>query len=257
MLTFRGWYSDLVKLVAALSLAFLSTFAAQPPSAGKLVTVEGTVSVDGPAMPPGYLQVWLSPLNPPGESQSAEVRRDGTFTINSVFPGHWRLSVSGVYIKSVMQGVRKVSAADIEIAPQSGFPLKIVVGTKFATLKVTTSSQHPPTGQVFVVFWDDGDRQFSPVAPDGSGKLSPQGGAITVPPGRYLVCAFVGIQPWMAVAASASGRALRKALESHCQTVQAAENGVATIRAVSAPRISAEDLMRPAEKQEEELQRLQ
>ena len=34
------------------------------------------------------------------------------------------------------------------------------------------------------------------------------------------------------MAASASGRALCKALESHCQTVQAAEDGVAMVRAV-------------------------
>ena len=255
MLIFRRWYSQLVKLVAAFALACLGTFAAQPPSAGKLVTVGGTVSVDGPAMPPGYLQVWLYPLNPTGESRSAEVRSDGTFAINSVFPGHWRLSVSGVYIKSVTQGVRPVSAADIEISPRSGPPLQIVVGTKFATLKVTTSSQRPPTGQVFVVFWDDQDRRFFPVTPDGSGELSAHGGAITVPPGRYLVCAFAETQPWMAVAASAPGPVLRKALERHCQTVQAAEDGVATVQAISAPHISAEDLIRPAGKPKEQLPR--
>ena len=46
----------------ALGLAFLSILAARPPIAAKLVAVEGTVSVIGPQMPPGYLRVALNPL---------------------------------------------------------------------------------------------------------------------------------------------------------------------------------------------------
>jgi hypothetical protein len=97
------------------------------------VAVEGTVSVIGPQMPPGYLRVVLNPLGP-GNVLSAEVRRNGTFTIGSVSPGHWRLSVNGVYIKSVTRGEREVSAADIEIGAQAEPPLKIAVGAKVGLL---------------------------------------------------------------------------------------------------------------------------
>jgi len=72
----------------------------------------------GPEMPAGYLQVVLTPLGPGGglsASLSTGVRSDGTFSIGSVTPGHWRLSVPGVYIKSVTRGDREVSAADVEI----------------------------------------------------------------------------------------------------------------------------------------------
>jgi hypothetical protein len=140
-----------VKLLGTLGLAFLSTLAAQPPIAGKLVAVEGTVSVIGPQMPAGYLRVFLNPLSS-GDALSAEVRSDGSFTIGSVSPGHWRLSVPGVYIKSVTRGERTVSVADIEIGVQAGLPLKIVVGTNFAMLRVTTSGQRPSTEGILVFF---------------------------------------------------------------------------------------------------------
>jgi hypothetical protein len=63
-----------VKLLAALGLAFLSTLAAQPPIASKLVAVEGTVSVIGDQLPPGDLRVVLRPLGS-GNELSAEVQR--------------------------------------------------------------------------------------------------------------------------------------------------------------------------------------
>src|ERR1700688_3440354 len=82
------WYADPVKPLATLGLALLSTLAAQTPDAGKLMTVEGTVSVEGAQLPPGYLRVVLDPVGA-GNELSTEVRSDGTFTIGSVAPGHW------------------------------------------------------------------------------------------------------------------------------------------------------------------------
>src|SRR5580704_14302366 len=141
----QAQYPDPVKLLAALGLAFLSTLAAQPPIAGKLVAVEGTVSVEGAQLPPGYLRVILDPLFSGVNEASAEVRSDGTFTISSVAPGHWRVSGSGVFVKSVPQGDRKFSAADIEIGAQPGTPLKIVASTNFASLRVTAPGEPPST----------------------------------------------------------------------------------------------------------------
>ena len=58
---------------AILGLAFLSTVLAQSPIAGKLVTVEGTISVEGVQLPPGYLRVVLNPVGAGNElDDSAE-----------------------------------------------------------------------------------------------------------------------------------------------------------------------------------------
>jgi hypothetical protein len=78
-----------VKPLATLGLAFLSTLAAQTPDAGKLMTVEGTISVEGAQFPPGYLRVVLDPVGA-GNELSTEARSDGTFTIGSVAPGYAR-----------------------------------------------------------------------------------------------------------------------------------------------------------------------
>jgi hypothetical protein len=177
-------------------LAFLSTLAAQPPIAPKLVTIEGSVTVDGPddvsGMPPGYLRVMLTPLGA-GKFSSAAVRSDGTFTIDSVIPGHWRLFVNGVYIKSVTRGEHKLSAADIAIGAEPGPPLKIVAGSNFGSLTVLTSGQPPPTKGILVFVFIDGapGGPSFPVIPDRSGIFRP-GDSMSMPPGRHLVCAFVG-----------------------------------------------------------------
>ncbi len=236
-----------MKLLVVLGLAFLSTLAAQPTIGSKFVTVEGTVTVEGPQMAEGYLRVALVPLGV-GSVLSSEVRSDGTFTIGSVIPGHWRLLINGVYLKSVTRGQQELSAADIDIGAQAGLPLKIVVGSNFATLRVTTSGQPPSTEGILVFFWIDGgpDGPMVPVTPD-HGMFQP-GGLMFMPPGRHLVCAFVGFQPWMTPRASSYFRALRPALENHCQTVEASEGRETTVQAVPAPLISAEDLKRLTEK---------
>lgn len=230
-----------VALLAGIGLTFGGRLDAQPPIAGRLVTVEGTVSVVGPAMPAEYLRVVLNPLGS-GGGPSAEVRQDGTFTIGSVVPGHWRLSVMpGVFIKSITRGNGEISAADIEIGSQMGPPLKIVVGTDFAVLRVRS---RPPSAEgIFVVYWNDADPDVPmfPVTPDHSLMLS-RGEGISMVPGRYLVCAFAGFQPWMTMTPSAPGRVLRGALERHCRKVAASEGGVTTVEAVPAPVISAEEL---------------
>jgi hypothetical protein len=240
-----------VKPLAALGLAFLSILAAQPPIAGKLVTVEGTISLEGAQLPPGYLRVVLDPLGS-GNELSAEVRSDGTFTIGSVGPGHWRVSASGAFIKSVSRGEREYSAADVEIGEQAGLPFKIVASTRFASLRMTAPGEPSSAKGILFFFWIGGgpNGPMFPVSPDHSDRMI-EGGTIGLPPGRHLVCAFVGVQPWMTPQSSSDFSVLRPALESHCQTIELFEGEQATISAVQAPFISAEELKRLREKPEQ------
>jgi hypothetical protein len=227
-----------VKLLAALGLAFLSTLAAQPPIPGKLVTVEGTISIEGAQLPPGYLRVVLDPVGS-GNELSAEVRSDGTYSIGSVAPGHWRVSAQGAFIKSVTRGQREYSAADVEIGDQAGPPFKIVASTNFASLRVTAPGEPRSAEGILFFFWIGGgpNGPMFPVAPDHSDRMI-EGGTIGLPPGRHFVCAFVGVQPWMTPQSSSDFGALRPALESDCQTIELIEGERATISPVQAPFIA-------------------
>ena len=186
-------------------------------------------------MPEGPLQVALVTIGG-GSLLSSEVRSDGTFKIGSVIPGHWHLVVNGVYLKSVTQGQRKLSAADIEIGEQEGLPLKIVVSpVTFATLRVTTAGRPAPKEGLFVFIYSDANPEGPefPVTADHSGMLHP-GERMTILTGRHLVCAFIGREPWMS-GPSSYFQALRPNLERYCHTVEAPEGGEVTVQAVPAP----------------------
>lgn len=232
-----------MKPLATVGLAFLSILAAQTPDAGKLMTVEGTISVEGAQLPPGYLRVVLDPVGA-GNELSTDVRSNGTFTIGSVVPGHWRVSASGTFVKSVHRGAREYSASDVEISDQEGPPLRIVASTNFASLKVTVRGEPRSTQGVLFFFWIDGTYGPTfPVSPDHSDRMI-EGGTIGLPPGRHLVCAFVGVQSWMTPQSSSDFGVLRPALESHCQTIQLFEGEEAAISAEQAPFISPDELKR-------------
>jgi hypothetical protein len=131
-----------------------------------------------------------------GSELSAEVRSDGSFTIGSVAPGHWRVSGGGTFVKSVGRGARKYSKSDVEIGDNMGSPLKIVASTNFASLRVT--APRGPQSTPGILLWIDGAYGPTfPVSPDHSDRMI-VGGTIGLPPGRQLVCAFGGVQNWMA-----------------------------------------------------------
>ena len=174
--------------------------------------------------------------------QQTEVQSDGTFTLNSVMPGHWRLIVGGPggYVKSVKQGDQDVRPWDIEIG-SSPVQLKVVIGTKFAQLEVALAAG--PAGNETIsaiIFSAGGDPQFQ----QNIGLNSQGAVKISVPPGKYLACALAATQPW----ALMQNHALRKAVESHCETVEASEEGVAQVQL---PLIPAADLKQMLEKIEE------
>ena len=191
------------------------------------------------------MRVMMNPLELRPTMQQppqAEVQADGTFTFNSVMPGRWRLIVTSVqgYVKSLRQGDQEVSPWDLEIGP-SGGQLKIVVGTKYANVKpalaVPAADGEPITGMIWSA---NGDPNFI----QNLGNNLQNSSTFTVPPGRYYACAFATTQPGMVM----QNRALRKALESHCETVDAPEGGSVPIQV---PLIPAADLKQILEKIEE------
>lgn len=209
--------------------------------------LSGTISIEGEVkLPMSNLQVTMQPLNsrpimqPPPQVQ---VQNDGTFTLNSVLPGRWRLAVNGApgYLKSVTQGDHELSPVDFEVAPSVSSPLKIVIGTKFVQVDATVFTPPSATDPVFAILWAaDGDPNRRQ-----TGTVSPQGlSALNAPPGKYFGCAVAGAQPWRLM----QSRALLKILESACQAVDLVEGDRTR---VLLPLISTEDLKRLAEKLEE------
>jgi hypothetical protein len=208
--------------------------------------VSGSISIQGDTkIQLNSVRVMMNPsdvrqmIAPPPQ---AEVQSDGTFTFNSVLPGRWRLnmSVPGGYVKSVKQGDQDVPPWDLEIG-SSPVQMKVVIGTKFAQIDATLAAGPAGTEPASAIIWSaNGDPQFQ-----RNMGLNQQGRSrISVPPGKYRACAFALVQ----TGALMQNRALRKAVESHCETVEATEEGVTQVQL---PLIPAADLKQLLDKIEE------
>ena len=207
--------------------------------------ISGSISIDGDStIPLKNFHVMLNPLD--GQEMTeprpgAEVQTDGTFTINSALPGHWRLALGGPgYLKSVRQGDQEVDPENFEVGSSGGAPLKIVMGTKFAQMEATLPAASSGNEPVFAMLWASNRSNFQ----QGM-QVNPQGRtAIQVPPGKYYVCAVSAVQPWSLL----QNRALRKELESRCESVDAPEGGRASVQLSLIP---ATDLKKLIEKLDE------
>jgi Carboxypeptidase regulatory-like domain len=185
--------------------------------------ITGTLAIEGDTKAPvNTMRVMLNPLEDQylgGPPPQGEVKSDGSFTLSSVVPGRWRVQVNGVpgYVKSVALGEQEVSGSEVEIGI-SGARMKIVIGTKFAQFEGTVSALPAGAGPMFGFLWAAaGDSSFQQ-----NFGVDPQGhAALSVPPGRYYVCAIAAAQPWMVM----QNRALRKAMESRCEAVDISEGG--------------------------------
>ena len=202
--------------------------------------ISGSVSIEGDR-PQSGVHLGFYPSDPRGmrgPAPQAEVQPDGTFTFNSVMPGHWRLNVGvpGIYLKSVKLGDRDISPWDIETG-SAPVQMKVVLGTKFAQIEASLSTAQPSgAASISGFLWtDNGDPQFQQnigFAPQSSAKMS-------VPPGKYHVCAVALAQPWMLM----QNHALRKALESHCETVEASEDAPARVQLSLIPAADIKQLL--------------
>ena len=235
----RSYFAKSSAEVGAAPLDPIDLILAAGPTISGSVTMEGDVSV-----PINNIHVSMNPLGdqsmiPP---QQTEVQNDGTFALNSLLPGHWRLNVYGpaAYVKSIQRGDQDVPPWDIEIG-SSPVQMKVVLGTKFAQLEVAPAAGPTGTDPISaIIFPAGGDPQYQQnIGLNSQGPVK-----IRVPPGKYRACAFAGAQAW----ALMQDRALRKALESHCETVEASEEATAHVQL---PVIPASDLKQLLDKIEE------
>jgi hypothetical protein len=220
-------------------------FAAAPAVTGS-ISIEGDTANPPANTPSNNVHVTMNPLEGRmmvGPQPQAEVQNDGTFLFTSVMPGRWRVFVNGVprqsYVKSVKLGDREVSPWDFEIG-SSAVQLKVVVGTKYTPVDVLLAAA-AGSEPISAILWPAGG---DPGFQQNIGLISQSPRTISVPPGRYYACAFALAQRGMLMQSGA----LRKALESRCEKVDAPEGGSARVQV---PLIPAADLKQLLEKIDE------
>ena len=202
--------------------------------------IAGTLVIESDAKPvpeAGSVYVVLMPIaSQPmsGPPPRVQVKNDGTFVIESVFPGRWRVQLNGPgYLKSLALGDQEISGDEVEITGASR--LKIVMGTKYVPVAVSVSPPPASPGGLTAVAWTDASSFQQNFVFDSQGNAN-----FSVPPGRYHLCALLTAQPWTVL----QNRAFRKALESHCETVDIVQGGQPKVQ-ISA--ISSEELKRIAD----------
>jgi len=212
---------------------------APAPAISGTLSMEGD-TVDPPANPPANRPAVM--MNPSdgkgmmGPQPHAEVQSDGTFNFGSVLPGRWSIYLNNVpgYVKSVKLGDREVPPWDIEIG-SSGAQLKVVVSTRYTRVDVLSTvagASEPVSAGIWPVSGDPAFQQNIMLNSPGPSILN-------LPPGRYYVCAFAMAQPWMVMQNSA----LRKSLESRCETVDAPEGGSAHVQITPIPAADLKELL--------------
>lgn len=134
---------------------------------------------------PSQISIRLRSENQFGPSPApAQVGNDGSFTVKSVLPGEWRITLATPvgFLKSAWLGDVDVTGKPFDLAGGSTAPLRIVVGTKTATIRGTA-----PVGEVVFCSRSDGDSElwegWSSTEVDGNGQFTLQ----NLAPGKYRV----------------------------------------------------------------------
>ena len=131
----------------------------------------------------------------PGQA-GATVQPDGTFTLQQVGPGNYRVNVAGMprdaYIKFARLGPTDVLNEGLHVERQPSMPLEIVLGTDSGTVDgtVTNNKQEPSVNVTVALVPDPAHRNRSELyrsaATDSQGRFHFGG----VPPGDYKLFAW-------------------------------------------------------------------
>jgi 5-hydroxyisourate hydrolase-like protein (transthyretin family) len=175
----------------------------------------------------GNASAGTDPLN--GGPQSRPVAPDGSFRIDNVWPGEYRVAVgglpSGLYVKEARLGSADVLNTPLRVTGPDSNTLDILLSPNVATIDgavVDVSGQPMPGAQVVLIPKGNRERTelFRPVTADLSGRFA----IPSVAPGEYTLAAWDVIEPNAFFhpdfirQAEANGRAVR-ILESSSQTV--------------------------------------
>jgi len=135
----------------------------------------------------------------PGQA-SAPVQADGTFTLQQVGPGDYRVNVAGMpqnaYLKFARLGPMDVLNQGLHIERQPGVPLEIVVGTDSGAVDgmVTNNKQEPSANVTVVLVPDPVHRNrselYRSVMTDSQGRFHFGG----VTPGDYKLFAWEDVE---------------------------------------------------------------
>jgi hypothetical protein len=157
------------------------------------MNIEGTVQIEGP--PPVNSNPNAPPSGQPNTIQlnpeyqigfpgaGVQVKDDGTFVLESVLPGLWRLralSPNG-FLKSAWMGTTELTNGLVDLTGGTAGPLKLVISTNTATIRGTG-----PLGQlIFAQEFDESlpfpNTRSTQVDPSGQFKFE------HLPPGKYRI----------------------------------------------------------------------
>jgi len=183
---------------------------------GLVMTIGTTLSIPGrfrfesgisvPENPFQYIRVQLQePLTPTANNYDSQPRTrpagaDGTFRIDNLWPGEYKVSIVGLprdfYVKEARLGDTDLLNASLRISgPQSG-TLDVVLSPRVGVVEgvaIDAAGQPTPGAQVVLI---PGRRErtelFRPVSADSSGHFT----ISSIAPGEYILASWDAIEPY-------------------------------------------------------------
>ncbi len=219
--------------------------------------VTGRIITDGPAPPPQPAAPVIRRriiLTVVGDGQNlgganAQAQDDGTFVLQDVLPGLYRIQVNplpqGSYIKSVRLGGQDVTKTLLDLTSSGGGQIDILLSPNAASVSGVVHDPSPdangqPLGGVVVTLWTPGAasrkrKTTSPVHGELTANANGQFNFTGLPPGEYRVAAWEQIDPGLGTAPD-----FRIKFEGKAATVKLQENDHSQIEAPLIPRDSIE-----------------
>ncbi|MGA2610436.1 MAG: carboxypeptidase-like regulatory domain-containing protein [Terriglobia bacterium] len=146
------------------------------------------------------LGLWLQPIYSPMGGESSQAKADGTFVVENVYDGNYRLHISGFpeqyYVKSAREGGSDVLESGLTISrSQPPSRLEIVLSSDGGRVDGSVlQEQHPVSGAWVVLVPDPPHREreeiYSMKATDAFGHFSLLG----LPPGDFKLFAWEPVQ---------------------------------------------------------------
>ena len=159
--------------------------------------VEGRTTADLAEM-----QIWLENEQNPMRSVSGTPRKDASFTIADVPPGHYRFSLSGLsdsyYLKSVQYGGREILESGLDLTHGPGGSLQVTLSSNGGQIEgvVLNANDQPAPGAIVVLAPDEPrrgqSRLYKTVTTDQYGRFTIR----SIAPGGYKMFSWEQAEDW-------------------------------------------------------------